>query len=261
MSKTKFWNQLIQFTIVILGVLFLREYLKEQLIENKVMDYGTLMILDVCANLVLIVFSVYLIKKNELVKLAGLEKGRIEKGILLIFPLVYLVLLNLVFLDDIITSDNLFTNCSILAIYAISIGFAEEFSIRGFLQALLIKHFGGAPKKVNIAVFVSALFFGLVHLVKFDKGIYGELSQVAFATFIGFMFGMLLLITKRLYPIIAIHTIIDFVAKMDTLGTPNEEKFTELMSLTNALLIAILVLPCFFYGIFLMKRYKVSARI
>ncbi|WP_396590942.1 CPBP family intramembrane glutamic endopeptidase [Allomuricauda sp. R78024] len=256
MSKTKFWKQLLQFITVLLSVLFLREYMIGQLLKNGAVDYSTHMMLGFFSNIVLTLFSLYFIKNNKLGKLAGLKGTRTQKWFLLIFPLVYLVLLNIMVMDTIPT-DNLLINCATLAVYVISIGFAEELSIRGFLQSHLIKHFGGTSKKARLAVFASALFFGLVHLVKFDKGIYGELSQVAFATFIGVMFGMLLLVTKRLYPIIAIHAIIDFVAKLDAMGMPINEKVTEAMSLTNAVFIMILVLPCLIYGIFLMKRYKI----
>ena len=70
------------------------------------------------------------------------------------------------------------------------------------------------------------------------------------------MFGFLLVITKRIYPIIIVHAIIDFVAKLDSTGIPIKEKISESMSIENAIFIGLLALPCFLYGIFLMKKYE-----
>ncbi len=98
--------------------------------------------------------------------------------------------------------------------------------------------------------------FGIIRLIKFDKGIYGELSQVSFATFIGGMFGFLLVITKRIYPLIIIHAIIDFVTKLDSAGLPVTQTGFQNTSIENAVLIALLSFPCLLYGLFLMRRYS-----
>jgi hypothetical protein len=234
-----------------------REYFSHQLIEKGIDSYQTHTFLSIGANLILILLSYFLIKKNGLIKIAGLKGTKLEKVYLLIFPLVFLVLLN-VFLMDNINTDILIPNILVLLIYSISIGFAEELSIRGFLQSHLIHHFGKTKKNIILSVFASALFFGAIHLMNFDKGIYGELSQVCFATFIGVMFGFLLVITKRIYPLIIIHAIIDFVAKLDSTGIPIKEKISESMSVENSVFIVLLALPCLIYGIFLMKKYKLT---
>ena len=87
------------------------------------------------------------------------------------------------------------------------------------------------------------------------------MSQVFFATFIGVMFGFLLVITKKIYPLIVIHTIIDFAAKLDLTGLPIKEKISASMSIENAILITLLASPCLLYGIFLMKKYELIERI
>ena len=257
MTKSKFWNQLAIFIIALLAILSVREYFSHQLIEKGIDSYQTHTFLSIGANLILILLSYFLIKKNGLIKIAGLKGTKLEKVYLLIFPLVFLVLLN-VFLMDNINTDILIPNILVLLIYSISIGFAEELSIRGFLQSHLIHHFGKTKKNIILSVFASALFFGAIHLMNFDKGIYGELSQVCFATFIGVMFGFLLVITKRIYPLIIIHAIIDFVAKLDSTGIPIKEKINQSMSVENSVFIVLLALPCLIYGIFLMKKYKLT---
>jgi membrane protease YdiL (CAAX protease family) len=257
MTKSKFWNQLAIFVIALLTILSVREYFSHQLIEKGIDSYQTHTFLSIGANLLLILVSYFLIKRNGLTKIAGIKGTELEKAYLLIFPVVFLVLLNLVLMDDIDT-DFLVPNIIVLLISCISIGFAEELSIRGFLQSHLINKFGNSKKNVILSVFASALFFGLIHLMNFDKGIYGELSQIFFATFIGVMFGFLLVITKRIYPLIIIHVIIDFVAKLDSTGVPIKEKISESMSVENSVFIALLALPCLIYGIFLMKKYRLT---
>ncbi|EZH72365.1 abortive infection protein [Aquimarina atlantica] len=254
MNKKQFWNQLTIFIIVLLLILLTREYLLQQLIENEIESYQTHTFLKIGANLILIVVSYFFIKNNGLFKVAGIKGTNLQKWHLLLFPLIYLVLLNAMIMDDIDT-NILFPNIALFLIYSISIGFAEELSIRGFLQSHLINYLGNTKKNFILSIFVSALFFGLIHLLNFDKGIYGELSQVCYATFIGVMFGVLLVITKRIYPLIIVHAIIDFVGDLDSAGFPIKEKISDPTSIENAIIITLLALPCLLYGIFLMKKY------
>ena len=257
MNKNKFRNQLLIFVITLLTILTVREYFSHQLIVKGIDSYQTHTFLSTGANLILIFLSYFLIKKNGLIKIAGLKGIKLEKVHLLIFPLVFLVLINILLMDD-INNDILISNILVHLIYTISIGFAEELSIRGFLQSHLIHHFGKTKKNIIISVFTSALFFGIIHLINFDKGIYRELSQVCFATFIGVMFGFLLVITKKIYPLIIIHVVIDFVAKLDSTGIPIKGKISQSMSIENSVFIVLLALPCLIYGIFLMKKYKLT---
>ncbi|MFT4851538.1 MAG: membrane protease YdiL (CAAX protease family) [Sediminicola sp.] len=254
MNKQQFWNQLIIFIIALLLILFGREYFSQQLIVNEIESYQTHMLLGIGVNIILILVSYFFIKKNGLMKIAGIKRTKLKKWYLLIFPF-YLVIINAIGMDD-VNTDILIPNILTLLIYSISIGFAEELSIRGFLQSHLINHFGKTKKTVILSVGVAALFFGFIHLMKFDKGIYGELSQISFATFIGVMFGILLVITKRIYPLIIIHAIIDFVAKLDATGLPIKEKTHEIVSAESAFFIVLLSLPCLIYAIFLIKKYE-----
>jgi len=257
MNTKKFWSQLIPFVIILVLILVLREYVSHQLIANGIDSYQTHAFISIAANIILILVSYVFISKNGLFKIAGLKDSTLKKAYLLVFPLVYLIALNVYLMDDIDT-NALVPNLAILLLYAVSIGFAEELSIRGFLQSHLINHFGKTKKNVVLSIILSALFFGFIHLLNFDKGIYGELSQIGFATFIGLMFGVLLVITKRLYPLIIIHAAIDFVAKLDTAGFPIKEKISTSVSLENAIYITLLAVPCLIYATILMRKHKLK---
>ena len=218
--------------------------------------YSTHMLYGTATNLILILVSIVFIKKYQLQNLAGIGNTTLKNKWLLLFPL-YLALINWLVMNE-LQPDNLWLNMALLGIYCLSVGFAEELSIRGSIQSYLIKHYGNTKRNLIVVVFSAALIFGMLHLFKFDKGLYGEISQVFFATFIGVMFGAILLRTRRLYPLIIIHAIIDFAAKFDEMGLPITTKSSGETSLTNAIVITLAVLPSLIYGIVLLRKVKLE---
>ncbi|MET1259896.1 CPBP family intramembrane glutamic endopeptidase [Flagellimonas sp. DF-77] len=205
----------------------------------------------------MIVVSCYFIKANGLLGLAGLTQDPMTKKGVLLFPLLYLVLLNALFMDDLYEKVQ-WSNMAILLLYCLSVGISEELGFRGVVQSMLIKTSSGTKKGVVVSVVISSILFGLIHLIRFDKGIYGEISQVFFAGFIGMLFGLVLLLTKRIYPLIIIHTLIDFAAKLDKAGIPIQKKISDPTSLENSILTVLLVLPCLIYSLFLIKRNRLD---
>jgi membrane protease YdiL (CAAX protease family) len=244
--------QIILFTLFILLVLITNNLIKSYLLNSNITSYNIHLAFKTISNLILGSISFLIAKKLDLINLGGLSKVKPQKLWLIIFPVVYLVLLNGLFLDSIPDYNNF--NFIILIIYCLSIGFSEELSLRSVLLPLISNYFGNTRKSQIRAVFISALIFGFLHLIKFDKGIYGEFSQLFFATFIGVMFGAILLVIKRVYPLIIIHAIIDFVAKLDTINTPVKKSMGNAMDIESALLIVVLTLPCFIYGIYVIKK-------
>lgn len=169
--------------------------------------------------------------------------------------MIYLVSINLVFSDE-IDNNKLYPNIALLLLYAMTIGFAEELSMRSFIQSLCIKYFRNSRKRIFSCVLATSLLFGLLHLLKFNNGIYGEISQVLYAAFIGFMFGAILVITKRIYPLAIAHALIDFASKLDAAGIPVTEEATKETPLIISAITVLIVLPCLIYGIFIFKKYK-----
>ncbi|QKX06800.1 CPBP family intramembrane metalloprotease [Aquimarina sp. TRL1] len=252
--KSTFWNQLALFTGSLLLILVVREYLLDGFLQKGDNSYQSHTIVRTIANLMLILISYILIKKNDLLEAAGIKGTTLRKWYLLLFPLIYLVVLNLLIMDA-INPDLLLSNIVIFTIYSLSIGIAEEISIRGFLQSHLIHRLGNTKKNIVLSIIIASLFFGIIHLIDFEKGIYGEFAQVCYAACIGIMFGVLLVITKRIYPLMIVHAIIDFVGDSDAVGLPIKEVISEPTSIENAILIVLLILPCLIYGIILMKKH------
>lgn len=247
----------VSFGLFIILIVFARELLKNYLLKINITSYSSHLLLGTAINIIISIASYKFIKKHQLGTLIGLNKKNLKRVGLLVFPLLYMVLLNLLFMDDV--NVNLFIPNSIyLALYTISIGFAEELSIRGAIQSFLVKK-GGDNKKCTIkAIVIASLFFGLLHLLNFNKGLYGEISQVFFATFIGILFGTLLVITKRIYPLIIIHTLIDFAAKLDGVGVPFKANTSNPMDVQSAIITTALVLPCLIYALILIKKNSLT---
>ena len=242
------------FIAILTGVLLGRQYFKTVLIDQGITDYTSHTLLGMGINIVLIIISLIYIKRYKLSDLAGIGKSVLQHKVLLLFPL-YLIAVNLLFADAIPT-NHIVWNASLLLVYCLSVGLSEELSLRGFMQSYLIQHYGTSRKKVLWAVLGAAFIFGLLHLIKFDKGLYGELSQVLFATFIAVMFGVLLLRTKRLFPLVILHAIIDFAAGLDRMGQDVSLKTLNDTTLINAIVTTLIVLPCLIYGLVQYRKIK-----
>lgn len=223
------------------------------ILENHTDDYTVHAVFDMLTNVILALVSWVFIKKYDLLDIGGLNKNKKIRAFGLLFFPLYIAIINIAFGGD-YTVTNWVYNSLILGLLCVSIGIAEELSLRGFLQSYFVKYYATSKKQVIGSVIVAAFIFGLLHLIKFDKGLYGELSQVAFATFIGVMFGALLLSTKRLWPLMVLHAIIDFAAKMDDMGSPFEASIPKQTDLISAIVIALIVLPCFIFGWIIMSK-------
>lgn len=213
-------------------------------------------------NFIYVLGAYWGIKKYQLITLGGLGKAPLKNWWLLLFPL-YLVVLN--FDTDLDFSSIPASRYAALALYTLSIGFSEEYLLRSFLQSGLLKRYGITKKGIVWSVVGAALVFGLLHLVKFDKGLFGEIGQVCFATFIGVMFGAILLRTHKIWPLVIIHALIDYAAKIDELPIVNEisETTKEVTESTGneiggLIAIVLITLPCLIYGLVLLKKVTVE---
>jgi len=101
-----------------------------------------------------------------------------------------------------------YTFISLLAL-AILVGFTEELFFRGLLLESLL------PVGTIRAVLLSAILFGLPHLLKATSGIWDPCFAIAttlFAVGIGVCFAALRVRTGTIWPLIGIHTLIDYNA-------------------------------------------------
>jgi uncharacterized protein len=83
---------------------------------------------------------------------------------------------------------------------SVSIGFSEELGMRGYL----IPRLEGVLNSKLWAVLISSAFFGCVHL---QQGI----VSVWDAFWGGVIYGIVFILTRRLWPSVFAHAIFDFV--------------------------------------------------
>ena len=169
-------------------------------------------------------------------------------------PLLYAVLINLLSFEfeGKLQLNYLF----VLLTHMLSVGMVEELSFRGIIQNTFIEFFGKERKGIIKSIVLSALLFSLIHLINFNKGLWGEMAQFSYALFIGLSFGVVLFITKRIYPLIIIHGLIDFASGIDRMGISSYT--IEPSTPENSILVILLLSPYLFYAIYLFKKIKTS---
>ena len=256
--KSSFTNPIVIVLLIVLGYIGILTF------KNPIIDYlndeaynfikpehavGTLF------NVLYTLLAFWLIKKYKLIDLAGLGNAKLKKGLFLLFPL-YIVLISAFELEMSFKNVSALSILS-LALYTLSVGFAEEYIMRGFVQSLLLKHYGYTKRGIILSVVGSAFLFGLMHLLKFDNGLWGEITQVLYATFIGTMFGAILLRAHKIWPLVIIHGLVDFFGLLNTLVPISkivEETSTQSQITISNIITLIVLLPCFIYGLILLRK-------
>lgn len=167
-------------------------------------------------------------------------------------PLGYAILINSLFLDP-IHADSLFY-LPTFVFYVFSVGLVEELMFRGYIQNQFIQYFGKSNTGIIRSILLSAILFGTMHFLRFDKGIFGEATQYSYALFIGLAFGIALYKTQRIYPLIILHALINFASGVDELGESYFLK-SNLNSPLESLIILISLSPYLFYALYHSKKF------
>ena len=99
-----------------------------------------------------------------------------------------------------------------LIILAITIGMAEEFFFRGFIQEEIVEVYGKTRKQVIISIIISGVIFGLVHLsnVLSNQDVITTIMQVLQASSLGILLGSIYFITKNIWTVVFLHSFYDF---------------------------------------------------
>ncbi len=249
--------------LLLTGFVLLNSF-RNQLIQffaiNGEINVSTKYFIVATFNIFFAVVSFYLIKKYKLVDLAGLGKQKLKNWFLLLFPL-YIVLINWPEQGEINFESISTINYIALLVWCLSVGFSEELMMRGFIQSLFLKKFATTKKRLVLSVLGAAFIFGILHLVRFDKGLYGEITQVLYATFIGTMFGALLLRTNKIWPLIILHGLIDFIGNLEKFQantTSIAVTTNKSQAIGDSIVIVLVLLPCFIYGLLLLRKVKVN---
>ena len=132
-------------------------------------------------------------------------------------------------------------------------GFWEEGFTRGLLLSLLLVAALRGGRGPMGAVFLSAVVFGLLHLVAVPLGkeLGPSLAQVATATLFGIGFGALLLRTNALWLLAGLHALGNLGSALRGRTDPSDD--FQAFFLLSELVLAV-------YGLFLLRRVKSGDR-
>ncbi|MBC8756376.1 CPBP family intramembrane metalloprotease [Kordia sp. YSTF-M3] len=253
MSNTKTISPYL-FTILLLSIIGLVGFipLENFLLSCSFSSFQAEYIHLLAKTSVLALLGYVLIKKWNLTVISGLSTKYAWKFSYLNLIPAYLMLLGIA---SVLSAD--FTNIELpnvilLLLSFLGVGFFEEFLFRGVLQSLFLKKYSSLKSGIFLGTFIPAFAFGLFHLVNIspDEPIVPVLIQVIFATLIGFFFGVLLLKTNKLMPLVITHALINFFFSLQFLPNFKSEVAEEPASITSI----IICLPLFIIALFLLKK-------
>ena len=214
--------------------------------------YNTMFI----SELVILLFALIMLllgKRLSILKPCGKS---IIYGIKRGIPIFVVSLISLMSSVTGIMGENLnIPNLISLIILAITIGMAEEFFFRGFIQGEIVDAYGKSRKQVIISVVVSGVIFGLVHLTNALSGqdIITTLMQVLQASSLGILLGSIYFITKNIWSVVFLHAFYDFAIMLSEVNSYKD--CINSTDISTVMLIFTLVVSLIYVVIYLVGAY------
>lgn len=214
--------------------------------------YNTMFI----SEIVLLIFALVMLAVRKRLNILKLQGKSIIYGIKRGIPIFVVSLISLMSSVTGIMGEELnVPNLISLIILAVTIGMAEEFFFRGFIQGEIVDAYGKSRKQVIISVVVSGVIFGLVHLTNALSGqdIITTLMQVLQASSLGILLGSIYFITKNIWSVVFLHAFYDFAIM---LGEVNSYKdCINSTDISTVMLIFTLVASLVYVVIYLVGAY------
>lgn len=190
------------------------------------------MTLNICLSLFILLFICIF----KLWNYFNLKKIPNPKKFLYFIPLFILMSINL---WGGIKIDNSLSEIIFYMVSMLFVGFLEEIIFRGFLFKMLEKD------SLNVAILVSSLTFGVGHIINLFTGAdpFFTILQIIYATATGYLFAIIVVKGKSLWPCIITHSIVNALSVFAVNNT-----FTSIVSP-----IVLTIIPLF-YAFYLNKR-------
>ena len=117
------------------------------------------------------------------------------------------------------------TETALFVVKMLCVGFIEEILFRGFLFNALAKD------NKKLAVLISSLTFGAGHLVNLFNGadFLSTVLQICYAAAIGFLFTIIFIRSKSLWPCIITHSAINSLSAFSVDGDVTFDVITSLI--------------------------------
>ena len=187
-------------------------------------------------------------KKNAYLQKYGLCRPTVASAQMLYYiPLAVMISVNLWFgiTMNLSPAKTIFYMVSMLFV-----GFLEEIIFRGLLFVEMCKD------NVKTAVVVSSVTFGIGHIVNLFNGsevdLFSNLLQVVYAIAAGFLFTIIFMRTKSLWPCIITHSVLNALSIFS-----NESAMTPAKELIGA--IALMIIPMV-YSWYILRNWDVEKK-
>ena len=133
-------------------------------------------------------------------------------------------------------------------------GFLQEFAFRALILYALVRLWGHTRRGLTMAVFISALFFGLVHFFNiinlFVPGADGApvtvtMLQVLTTIISGVYLAVFVLYGGAIWPVVLIHGLGNAIVSVLAVGTPGFHETTSAWVISTLLLLPVLLLSLY----------------
>ena len=201
--------------------------------------YNTMFI----SEIVLLIFALVMLAVRKRLNILKPQGKSIIYGIKRGIPIFVVSLISLMSSVTGIMGEELnVPNLISLIILAVTIGMAEEFFFRGFIQG-------------EISVVVSGVIFGLVHITNALSGqdIITTLMQVLQASSLGILLGSIYFITKNIWSVVFLHAFYDFAIMLSEVNSYKD--CINSTDISTVMLIFTLVVSLIYVVIYLVGAY------
>jgi membrane protease YdiL (CAAX protease family) len=203
---------------------------------------------------------VWLLVKLGLFRDARFTPPNQWKALWLVWPLAVITLLNLSsLLDGSLVIDT--SRPGLIILYtcmALSIGFCEEVMGRGVALSVMLRQWGNTRRGIYLAVLVSSAVFGASHIFNLMTGhlpLLANLTQIVYGFFFGVIFAACFLRNNSIWPMMIMHTAIDFAGGLRHIavggGTQTAVANSTAISAVSTLIVT---LPLLLYGLFILRK-------
>ena len=172
-------------------------------------NFGDTHYITSIANILLSLIIIIFILKNNLVSYYKLDSFPKLKQFLYFIPLLLLMSVNL---WSGININNSIPEIIFFITSMICVGFLEEIIFRGFLFQMMSKD------SIRQAILVTSLTFGIGHILNLLNGaeFIPTIIQIIYAVSTGYMFAIILVKGKSLWPCIITHSVVNSLSIFNT---------------------------------------------
>lgn len=239
------------------GILLMIAYLVVQAVVSSVLSIvlkteSQKVILDI---LLLIIGLLFVYGASKIIMKGkydfGLRRQRFLTGLLVLVPAVLLIVDNIRRVIVIVGNGITMKACLLAVVNAWKPAINEEVLLRAFLLGCMMLQWKNKKNGIYSSLFVSALAFGLLHLLNLtmpDAIVLNVIVKAIYATAFGILFGAAFIRSHNLWTVVIVHYLVDITDFL----LPGE----EVMSAGDILFLMITSVICIVVGLRAVRKEK-----